>query len=203
MTHKTHGCSIWCSKFGEICAVGLSERVKIRNTPPSVHVINIRSFQVPFRSFDVWKLVKYQDIISNRIWLPLPQHSQNVWMKRKGSEETQWGRVFDRARSSLLPHLQALPTSISGGFRDGKTMVSTMPNGKPSALFKSMTDDTVNNQRCLPDPEICRTRYLGQTLDFSDCLVENPEGCKYALHFGSRFFCNRPDRRSFEKTGPR
>ena len=64
-----------------------------------------------------------------------------------------------------------------------------------------MTDDTVSKQRHLPDPEICRTRYLGETLDFSDCLVENPEACEYALRFGSGILCRHPDRRSFEKAG--
>ena len=64
-----------------------------------------------------------------------------------------------------------------------------------------MTDKAISNQRRLPDSEICRTRYLGETLDFSDCLVENPEACEYALRFGSGILCRHPDRRSFEKAG--
>jgi hypothetical protein len=64
-----------------------------------------------------------------------------------------------------------------------------------------MTDDVVSSQRLLPDPETCRTRYLGPTLDFSECLVNNPLVCKYAVKFGKSFFCRHPDRRSFEKPG--
>jgi len=52
--------------------------------------------------------------------------------------------------------------------------------------------------RHLPDPEICRTRYLGGTLPFSDCLVENPEGCEYARRFRYCVSCTHPDRRKFE-----
>jgi hypothetical protein len=64
-----------------------------------------------------------------------------------------------------------------------------------------MADNTVSNQRRLPDPEQCRTRHLGQTLDFSECLVENPDGCEYALRFGRSVFCRHPDRRRYEKIG--
>lgn len=63
-----------------------------------------------------------------------------------------------------------------------------------------MSDDTVSNQRSLPDPEACRTRYRGQSLDLSKCLVENPAGCEFALRFGSGVSCYHPDRRRFEKT---
>lgn len=65
-----------------------------------------------------------------------------------------------------------------------------------------MTNDTVSNQRTVPDPEKCRTRYLGQTLDLSKCLVENPGGCEYAARFGSGAYCHHHDRRSFEKASP-
>jgi hypothetical protein len=65
-----------------------------------------------------------------------------------------------------------------------------------------MTDETASNQRSLPDPEICRTKHLGQqNLELSQCLVENPDACKYATRFGPGVFCRHPDRRSFEKTG--
>ncbi len=64
-----------------------------------------------------------------------------------------------------------------------------------------MTDNAVSNQRRLLDSEICRTRYLGDYLPFSSCLVENPESCKHALRCGDAFVCTHPDRRSFEKTG--
>jgi hypothetical protein len=62
-----------------------------------------------------------------------------------------------------------------------------------------MTDETVRNQRRLPDPEICRTRYLGCNFPFSYCLAENPDTCKHAVRSGSGVFCRHPDRRSFEK----
>ncbi len=67
-----------------------------------------------------------------------------------------------------------------------------------------MTVSTVGDQRRLPDPEICRTRFLGDTLDYSDCLVKNPDSCGFAVRFslGTFFFCRHPDRRSFEKAGP-
>jgi hypothetical protein len=66
-----------------------------------------------------------------------------------------------------------------------------------------MADNTVRDQKGFADLEKCRTRYLGQSLDFSDCLVENPDRCEYALRFGSGVLCRHPDRRSFEKTNPR
>jgi hypothetical protein len=62
-----------------------------------------------------------------------------------------------------------------------------------------MTDDTATNPKRLPNPKICRTSYLTQTLDFSDCRVENPTICKHMLRFGSSFYCRHPERRSFEK----
>ena len=64
-----------------------------------------------------------------------------------------------------------------------------------------MTDETFSNQRRLPDPKICRTRYLGQSLDSSDCLTENPETCQHALRFGSGTLCRHPDHRTFAKAG--
>jgi hypothetical protein len=64
-----------------------------------------------------------------------------------------------------------------------------------------MTDNTVSDQRHLPNPERCRTRFLGATLTFSDCLVINPEACKHALRYGFGVFCRHPDRRNFEKKG--
>ncbi len=76
---------------------------------------------------------------------------------------------------------------------------------RPNGIARSMTDDTddtVSNQRQLPDPKICRTRYLGETLPFSVCLVENPK-CEYAIvSFGSGFLCYHPDWRRFEKADP-
>jgi hypothetical protein len=61
-----------------------------------------------------------------------------------------------------------------------------------------MSDNTVSQQRRLPDPEICRTRYLLYTLGFTQCLVENPDACKYAERSASGVYCEHPDRRKFD-----
>jgi len=61
-----------------------------------------------------------------------------------------------------------------------------------------MTDDSVSNQRRLPDPERCLTKHLEHSLEYSVCLVNNPHGCEFARRFGSSVFCQHPDRRSFE-----
>ena len=66
--------------------------------------------------------------------------------------------------------------------------------------LQRQTDNPVSNQWRLPDPEICRTRYLVRSLDLLDCLVENPTGCGHAVRVGSGVFCYHPYRRSFEKT---
>jgi hypothetical protein len=65
------------------------------------------------------------------------------------------------------------------------------------------TADTVSNQKCLPDPKKCRTRYLGKALDYSKCLVENPEACMYAVSYSGGVICNHPHQRWFEKTDRR
>lgn len=81
------------------------------------------------------------------------------------------------------------------------------PPGRPArggiahAGLGHMSDGTVSNQRRLPDPEVCRTEYLGRSLVLSKCLVENPDLCRSALDFGFGVYCSHPDRRSFEKTG--
>ena len=62
------------------------------------------------------------------------------------------------------------------------------------------TDNTVRNQRRLPDPELCRTGYLGKSLDLWKCLVESPEACEYAFRFSNGIICHHPDRRNFRKT---
>jgi hypothetical protein len=64
-----------------------------------------------------------------------------------------------------------------------------------------MSDNTVSFQRHLPDPEKCRTRYRGKALDISNCLMEDPDGCKYVANFGSSIICLHPGRRGFEKAG--
>jgi hypothetical protein len=62
-----------------------------------------------------------------------------------------------------------------------------------------MNNNTISKQRFLPDPEICQTACVEQSLNLWDCLVENPEGCEHAVRVGSSVICRHPDRRSFEK----
>jgi len=62
-----------------------------------------------------------------------------------------------------------------------------------------MTDETVSNQKHLPDPEICRTRYLVKSIGFTECLAKNPAGCEFAGRFASFVSCLHPHRRKFEK----
>ncbi len=64
-----------------------------------------------------------------------------------------------------------------------------------------MTDEIANNPRYLPDPEICRTRYLGQALDLSECLVTNPDSCEFGARCDGSVVCRHPDGRRFEKGG--
>jgi hypothetical protein len=65
-----------------------------------------------------------------------------------------------------------------------------------------MNTNTVSNLRRLPDPEVCRIRCLEQVPDLSKCLVEDPDGCEFAVRFGSgdAVLCVHPDRLGFEKT---
>jgi hypothetical protein len=55
-----------------------------------------------------------------------------------------------------------------------------------------------SDQQRLPDPEVCRTRYLGALFGFSDCLAELPGRCAYSLKFHDGFLCRHPERRKFE-----
>ena len=61
-----------------------------------------------------------------------------------------------------------------------------------------MTDDKVCDKNPAPDPRVCRTGYLGQSVEFSVCLVENPSKCKYAGRVATSIYCHHPDRRAFE-----
>jgi len=64
-----------------------------------------------------------------------------------------------------------------------------------------MNTTTIRDQRCLPDPEICRTTCVEQFAASSKCLVENRESCGFAVRLGSAVYCYHPDRFGFEKPG--
>ena len=99
---------------------------------------------------------------------------------------------------TLVPLTQVGFNSNGAGF--GRELAAGCGRLASGMLFRrSMTGDTATKQRRLPNPEICRTGYLGETLNFSDCLVESPDACKYAVRLDSRVLCRHPDRRSFEK----
>jgi hypothetical protein len=49
-----------------------------------------------------------------------------------------------------------------------------------------------------PSSERCRTVYLGQLFNLSECLVESPGQCPFALPFGHILLCGRRDCRKFE-----
>jgi hypothetical protein len=51
----------------------------------------------------------------------------------------------------------------------------------------------------LPDPQVCRTRFLGQALGLSECLVKSPSHCPYVSQIENSFFCCHPDCRKFER----
>jgi len=59
-------------------------------------------------------------------------------------------------------------------------------------------DETLSNPRHLPNPEICRTRYLLYGLGFTRCLVENPDVCEFAERSPLGVYCEHPDRRKFD-----
>ena len=65
-------------------------------------------------------------------------------------------------------------------------------------FHKGMGNNTVGDPRCLPDMEVCRTRYVVES-DVSQCLVENPDACEFAIRFGSGVVCRHQARRRFEK----
>ena len=54
----------------------------------------------------------------------------------------------------------------------------------------------------LPDPQLYRTRFLGQALGLSQCLVKHPFHCPFVRQLENSFFCRHPDCRKFEKPAP-
>jgi hypothetical protein len=71
--------------------------------------------------------------------------------------------------------------------------------GKRNAFSRSVTNDTVSDQKRLPDLEICRTAYVAQS-DVSQCLVDNPDACQFAIRYGSGVICRHYARRRLEKS---
>jgi CheY-like chemotaxis protein len=97
----------------------------------------------------------------------------------------------------------AVPSSASVSDISGKkSQTASVARKGGGATPVQLPDDMVSHPRRLPDTGICRTGYLGQALDLSECLVENPEGCEYAVRVGTGIYCHHADRRSFEKTVP-
>ena len=68
-----------------------------------------------------------------------------------------------------------------------------------------MAESTEGNQdgndfsRVLPDPNICRTRPIGEIRSFAMCLVSNPSSCLYAMSYGSSYLCRHPQWQTFVK----
>ena len=108
----------------------------------------------------------------------------HVWGVNSMSADHCAGRTYP-IRDSLLPRLQ--PDRI--------------PIDKPSIPDVQglvVNESSPVGQQRLPDPETCRTRYLGTAFGFSDCLMEDANVCAYALRFGDGHLCRHPDRRKFE-----
>ena len=63
---------------------------------------------------------------------------------------------------------------------------------------RKVNSSSPSDQQRLPDPEVCRTRYLGDLFGFSDCLAGLPGHCAYSLKFNDGFLCRHPDLRKFE-----
>jgi hypothetical protein len=60
-----------------------------------------------------------------------------------------------------------------------------------------MTEPEQSRPQSLPDPKVCHTRYLSEKL--FDCMVKNPQSCRYVLNFGNGFYCRHPNPRQFER----
>lgn len=66
-------------------------------------------------------------------------------------------------------------------------------------MANPMADNTVSKRIPLPDRERCRTENREGFVHLARCLVQDPSGCEYVLHFDSGVYCYHPDRRTFEK----
>ena len=74
-----------------------------------------------------------------------------------------------------------------GGRLYGNGMTDTLPSGDeaPASRLEG-----------LPDAAICRVQRSSE--GFFNCLVKNPESCKYAFHYGNVIFCLSPERQAIE-----
>ncbi len=143
----------------------------------------------------IWKLHKRIDLGGLRLFFrpKIPPHSPSATLTQNGH------KCPCRVSAGVIVFGAGIRREGYGGGRIGSTWHCRI------AISRSMADDTVNDQRRLPDPKTCRTRnlkYLGPVLGLSHCLVKYPYACEYAARFDNKVFCRHPDRRSFEKTDP-
>ena len=106
--------------------------------------------------------------------------------------------MTDQHRSHLSQSMKKLWTRRRGLSSEHRRKISASVK-KQWAERGRMTVDTVNNQRRLPDPEICRTAFGEGVPVFSFCMVHTPDGCRHTSRLGSFVLCLHPDRRKFEK----
>jgi hypothetical protein len=63
----------------------------------------------------------------------------------------------------------------------------------PDAHQSANNDDL--RKRVLPDPAICRARFIGYGA-YGECLVDHAFECKFAISFGEGFICHHPEVRA-------
>ena len=55
--------------------------------------------------------------------------------------------------------------------------------------------------RVLPNPKICRTRFLEIGTEVGECLVKTPKNCCYAMSFGEKYYiCHHPNWQDFVRS---
>lgn len=53
--------------------------------------------------------------------------------------------------------------------------------------------------RVLPDPNICRTKPIGEIKSFATCHVDAPFTCPHAMSYGNGYLCRHPTWKDFVK----
>jgi hypothetical protein len=71
-------------------------------------------------------------------------------------------------------------------------------SGEPANAKGDNMAQAPNDLPTLPDPNICRTHFMGIAF-ITQCLVDTPQRCAFAQHFGGVFYCHHPDRLKFDK----